>query len=549
MNRRIVISFLACLALAGLVGWWRCSFGSISPDGAFVLVEPWRFAGGDLPFKHEWHLSVFYGMLVAPLLWLYRNLIGLEAGTFLWTSRLVLLFWMLTLLFVWNRWRKISLLGACLGAMAIAFFPPWGGFGFGYNKFGVMTIMLAITFYATTGRWRTLDLVLAGVFLACGIMCCPHMALLYVLFFIYAIMKNRRELVFVSIGCALVGCVVLTWLLSNVAISEIQEALPCMLADPQHKPRGIVVLIRDFVGHLFFVTHDYAYGHAALMVGVCLSIGLAWIDKRREAHFKLYLTMIVGFILSLYVYYRVQPMVCLNPLMLLLPLMALWGGAFLDLKQSCGRGLFVAMVSGFVYVFAISCSSNMGLYAMSFAAEVAMVPAVVLLAVVLSRFGRGPVVVLATVLVIHMGLILEAAAVKPMMRDAASLQVIAEGPHKGRRFAKRAADTCDRLYRDTESIRANPRVKNVLYLDHPNQWLYLASDKGVGAYSSWLSGVSTNSLDRLDAYWKQSPEKMPEAIFVTEENRYLENILISRYGFNVDVLPSGNSILWKSGVK
>lgn len=536
------------MAGAGALGWWSSSFGGLSPDGAFVLVEPWRIAGGDLPFRHEWHVSVFYGMFAAPALWVYRKLFGSEAGIFLIMNRLIVVVWFAALLTVWSRWRKVNVLGASLGALAIALYPPWGGFSFGYNKLGVITMMLAITFYATAGVRRNVDLLLAGVFFACAAMCCPYLAVFFAVYFIFAAVKRRKELLKVSAGCAIVAAIALTWLACKLSVADISEALPCMFDDPQHPRPSLFILIRNIVAHLLFITHDLAVGHAILMGGVLFAICAAWADARRGQRALMHLVLISAPVLGLYVYYRVQPMVSLNPLMLLLPMTAAWAAAFLN-RGGDDAVMIKALLPGFAYVAAISFASNMGLYAMSLAAEAMMVPAVVVIAVVLGRLGGGFAAVLICLMTVHMAILAEYTIMKPLMRDPATVKIVQEGPNQGCKFSPSAAGTYAELYRDTAAIRGNDRVKNVLYLDHPNQWLYLASDKGVGAYSSWLTGPGTNSLNRLKRYWEINPDKLPEAVFVTKKNRYLENILCERYGYEVEPLLSGNSILWKHGVK
>ena len=71
--------FIALMAFALILSFWKCRFGFGGNDEAFYLTIPHRLTLGDSLFGNEWHLSQLSGFLLIPLCFRMRALLPLYA--------------------------------------------------------------------------------------------------------------------------------------------------------------------------------------------------------------------------------------------------------------------------------------------------------------------------------------------------------------------------------------------------------------------------------------------------------------------------------------
>lgn len=516
------------------------------PDASLHLSQPLRYMQGDYPFVHEWHPSFMFGVIAIPFVWVSKLFTGGTDGLMVVTRQCAGTVWILGVLVIWWRWRRVCEAGALLGCCMFAIWPPWGE-GIAYNTFGLLFVTMGIALCATVSRHLISDGVLAGLCYAFAVLCCPHLIALYFLFAVYCILRNRFLLLAVSIGCAIPASMVLMWLLDRISLARIIEMLPYVMNDPEHPPRSIIGLLCDSVGRFLFITHDFAWGHAAIIFLYIVLIGGLVFDCNRAKRSVVYGVGLIALAAVHLGYYCIQPMVTMNVLFIPMAMMA-GIAAWLTDDQFVRKVFFWGWLPGALYSVCVGVSSNLGIYSIGFALEATMVPAAIILLRVFRdyrvlRWGFGLYLAFHFA-VLYWPSVKFFAHWKEMRAD-----VCMQGPMKGIAKGLNDGQNYDELLNDTLEMRTSGRVTTVAYLDHPNQWLYLASEKRNGALSSWTCGVSAAAIQRLEEYWKINPDKFPDAIFVAGEHAEVGTQLSKAHDMIVETKPSGNLILWKKGIK
>ena len=65
-------------------------------------------------------------------------------------------------------------------------------------------------------------------------------------------------------------------------------------------------------------------------------------------------------------------------------------------------------------------------------------------------------------------------------------------------------------------------------------WYYLAAETQLCTYSAWMSGVNEHSLDRLEEYYRISPEKLPDLVYADVANKAIAEKFCERFGYTID---------------
>ena len=104
------------------------------------------------------------------------------------------------------------------------------------------------------------------------------------------------------------------------------------------------------------------------------------------------------------------------------------------------------------------------------------------------------------------------------MRNRIALQTehITEGPQKGIIANPTAAEEYATTVRVMKKLEALSRGGEVLPLTR-NTWMFMGNYRNA-AFSAWLTGVDSVTLDRLEMYYSLNPGKRPDAVWVGEKN-------------------------------
>lgn len=102
------------------------------------------------------------------------------------------------------------------------------------------------------------------------------------------------------------------------------------------------------------------------------------------------------------------------------------------------------------------------------------------------------------------------------MRGAPDTRIEA-GPHKGIHTTAATAELYERMRHDIADIRANTKENGTFLVCNLAQWYYLDADLPYGTYSAWFNEME---FDRLENYWNEHPEKIPDIIYYPYYSTY-----------------------------
>ena len=195
-------------------------------------------------------------------------------------------------------------------------------------------------------------------------------------------------------------------------------------------------------------------------------------------------------------------------------------------------------------------SSNQGIYAITNASVIPAFASIIILVIYLQNpraaSRKVRILLLSSVsmmLITQIGCEIYLRYNNVFWEDGVSGQVIPAqtGPEKDIMMTEAHYKEYNRLITELEPIRNNDEINRVLFFTQ-DPVLYLCTEKAIGAFSSWLPGISEHSLKRLDLYYELNPDKIPEIIYIP--NKYSEYIPhFETMGYLTDTTKDENFVL------
>lgn len=526
------IIFAVLLCLLTVVQVLRARYGLDRADESFYPTLPLRFLQGDVPVFHEWNLSQLFGILMVPIMWLYRLFGGTGEGIILNFRYIYVGFHTLSAIAIYLLLKKKSPLGALLAALLYVPFSPGGIMALSYNSMGVGCLLLAglvLAYDDASGKCRFF----AGVLFAMAVLCSPYLLFLYLIWCVCLVIravrkKTRSELKALTVftaGAAAVAAVIFATIFSRAGIRDILNMLPSIMNDPEHTYLNLWDQTKNFFFHLF-VSRKIALVSTAVTAVLLLALRL---DKKRKEHLWLYvlgeslitiLHLVVFYFRYRYISYFMQPLT-------LLGLVCYYADD--DRDRKVFRYVYL---SGWFYAYTMVLSSNNFYEALTASLTVSAAASAFFAGKIAERLLRKPkdgkriaaavsavgcaVLAFAFVLACKLTYAHCTYFVRATFPTAMMDYTIDCGPAKGIRIYDNEYAAYMRRYEESAPVR-NAEGKNVLYITH-DCWMILADEKNNASYSSWLSFVSEDStLKKMTEYERFHPEKNPDAVFIDKE--------------------------------
>ena len=523
------IVFAVLLALLTVLQLLRAPYGLDRADESYYLTVPYRFLQGDIPLVHEWNLGQLSGLLLTPVMWVYRLFGGTGEGMILRFRYIYVFFQSVTAVLIYLLLRKKSALGGLLAALIFVPFSPYLIMALSYNSMGIGLLLLAGLVLAYNERSPAFQTA-AGVLFAMAVLCCPYLLALYLCWGvglgIYAAVKKERSgikgfLVFTA-GAAAVALVLAVAILSRAGLREILAGLPAMLNDPEHTYLSLPKQTGKYFYHLL-LSRKISLFAAAATAGIVV---LGRLDRKRAEHRWLYVSagaaVTAVFLLVVYAKYRY-----INYFML--PLTVLGAVCYLHDAERDRAVFRYVYLSGWVYSYLMILSSNNFYEALTASLTVSTVASAYFAgktAEVLLQDKKSRKKLLAAgsaIACTALALVFTAASklayahgtyfVMATFPTSMMNYTIDCGPARGIRIYDNEYVNYMNRYEQSLPVR-QAKGENVLYITH-DCWMYLADRKKNAAYSSWLAIFSPdNVLERLEEYREQHPEKLPDAVYI-----------------------------------
>lgn len=551
--KHLLYGMLLAFASAFLI--WKCKYGFGNIDESFYITVPYRLFRGDGLFLHEWHLSQMAGFLTWPIVSLYLLIKGSTAGIVLFLRYFCTLLQIATAIFIYVRLNKINWLGAALSSLSYVLYIPFGIMALSYNSMAIMTLVISTVIILTAQKLKHIQYIIAGVFYAAAVLCCPYLAIAFCLYaavviiamIIRKLMKNAVEpqfyfftakgFVFLAIGAAVSAVIFAVFVFSRASLSEILEVFPKIMDDPEHPRISLLDVTKIFFTAILSanVLAKYIYPILIALFFVCLA------DRKRREHRLSYILIVLICVLTLMLgYYNINPYI--NNIMWSLNIPALFI-VVLTKEKIIKNIFFTSWIAGMIYAFCLNATSNQMFYAISSASSVSLVGSIMIICIFVTELSKEEVVgELKNLVVILIGLVLVLQFfMQTSLRyksvfwetDMASQKVlIKDGYNAGLYVTEEKYQQYYTRLNDVKKLEEYDAEK-VLFLSNYTGY-YLVGDYDMSTYSAWLSGVNEHSVKRLKTYFEINPDKKPDVVYAEKDFEEFAKQFCELCGYRID---------------
>ena len=553
--------FIALMAGALIFAFWKCSFGFGGNDEPFYLTIPQRFNMGDALIRDEWNLSQLSGFLLMPFVGLYTMITQSTEGIILAARVAYIIFHAVVSIIIYTRFRKFGYISV-FACVLYFIFTPFDIMAMSYNTIALDLLTLTGAVMGTINYKKKLPLILCGVTFAAAVLCCPYLAVAYILYgiciIVHRVIKNKntniifkselfsgRTFLFFSIGVFALAAVFLAFALTRVSVGEIFKNLPYLLTDPDHPQVAIASRIQMYFDSIL---NHHSHFKWALYSYFAMIIVMIF-DKNRKLHRSVYLIVTTAIVIFCYVLLLPQlTSVYYNAIMFPLIFIGITSYILCDKKQ---KALFASLfVLGIIYSFATAFSSNQYFYIISVSITATNMAGYVFLAQLIREMKTSQDNIEYAVWVKRASFVF--AAFMIFLQGAFQITVkathcfwesgdtsaltsqISSGPAKGIYTNVNNFNTYETINNDLKYYD-NKEKDKILFLTSKT-WCYLAADFPYGTMSAWIPGEKTSSIERLKTYYSVNPENIPKYIYIPKDSEWdLTNIYndAASNGYNV----------------
>lgn len=537
--------FIALIAGGIIFAFWKCVFGFGGNDEAFYLTVPQRFNMGDALIKDEWHLSQLSGFLLMPFVWLFTTITGSTEGIILAARVLYIIFHATVSIVIYTRIRKYGYVSV-FASVLYFIYTPYDIMAMSYNTMGLDFVTLAGVIMGTASYKKKLPLIISGVAFAAAVLCCPYLAVAYILYgicvLIHTFIKNKetkfilkselfagKTFLFFSIGIFALASVFLVFVLTRVSIKEIFNYLPYLMTDPEHPQ---IALGTRFGMYFKSIYNCHSHFYIALFSYLVMIVVMI-IDRKRKSHRSIYLIVTTAIVIFCYVLLLPQlTYSTYNAIMF--PLIFIGITSYI-LCENKPKPLFASLfVLGIIYSFAICFSSNQYFYVISMVITASNIASYVFLAQLLREMKttqdnieyavwvkRGSFLFVAFMIFLQGAFQITVKAEHCFWESGNTSNLTAQiknGPAKGIYTNVNNCNTYELIYSDLQYYK-NKQEDKILFLTS-RTWCYLAVDFPYGTLSAWISGEKPSSVERLKTYYRVNYEEIPKYIYIPKESEW-----------------------------
>ena len=511
-DKYILVLFTVVFAAAGAMLFWKCRFG-FPYEESFYTYTAYRFVNGDLPILHEWHMSQMSHFFLEIPVAVYLYLTSGTEGIILFIRYVFTSIWIITAIFLYYRTRKLSRIGAMITSLVFLIFVPCGQMTIFYYSMGILTLAVSAVLIITSERLRKLQIVISGVFFSLAVIFCPYLALMAILipvsFVVGRIRKDESliEVVWCIPGIILSAVVFCICVMRHEHLGDYLNVLPNILKDSEHSMGFLSKTVGYFTD--YFSASAVSIFTFVIAAGVIVFVMRSGTERMVRTGFIIECTLSV---IQIVVFFVQDSLV--NYYM-----MALWNiGLYIRFfdKDKTNRMIFNFMwIPGILYSFFIHLSSNMGAVVISSAMTVSVLAGILMSARFVSAINDKKVSisfvtaasVLLTVLLVSRFFYV---CFEKSIFDQTNK--VDQGICKGLYISDEPYYKYVGMHDSIEAIRNND-AKRVIILSS-EWWMYLASEKMIGAYTAWTPVLSPNMLDE---YYRLYPDMRPDLVFLDSD--------------------------------
>lgn len=526
------ILFLILIAFGAVFLFWKAQYGYIFNDEPFILTLGHRLLKGDKLFINEWNGTQLCAFFNYPIIKLYSLIKKPVFELVLFVRIIYVIWWIFVSCIIYRRFKQFGLIS--IAAMSyFMLFTPLDTMSITYNAMALSFFCLFATYFLAKGNKFT-D-ILAGVALALGGIASPYSVVLYLAYALAVIIINITKLknkpfasakifdlkvfINITIGASLVGIAFLAYLYW-VGFDNVFNSFE------------MIFMYRNlpFAGKFISIIKTLVIQYPIQTIFGMLLIVLSAVDKKKyERRFIYFLiqTVFWGITIALIMLRLFSG--TLNVIML--PITVLGLQAFILTKNKNIEVFLSLWVTGILFAIISNESSDTGIFAISMASTVSGIGSLLLISFFAKEFECEKSVIrrlvtfgLAAIVCVQLGSQLITRGLRtywdaPLPKLNTKISV---GVAKGIITTKEHALKYEEVYDDIMSIKqkASPDEKVLIASLFPSAYLDL--DMNYATYSSWTYIKNRNNfegfIERLSQYYEENKEKLPQYIYVTNEN-------------------------------
>jgi len=524
--------FMFALAMGFVL--WKCPYGFGGSDEGFYLTVAHRLSLGDRLFVDEWHLSQLTSFFLLPFVKLFRAINGSNEGIMLASRYLYVLMHGLVSALIFLRFKKYGFMAAVASVLYLIY-TPFDMMTLSYNTIALDMLMLTGLIIAPAESGSKLPWVLGGVSFACTVVCCPYLAVVYLLyalavpvFSLPALKKTqgfdiftKRSFFSFTAGIFIPFVLFVVFFLKNTELSMLFANLPGLLSDPEHPSYSLWFMAKHYV-YCIVTSHKMMF----LVLGLyAVHFALMLLDKKRREH--------TGFHLIFALSCTVLCMILFIPKLTeeyynatAFSLVFVGFSSYILLSQKPVKLFVWVFLLGIAYSACVSSTSNMGFDVISMAFSVVNVASLIFVGLLLKEHREHPkhknrlLCVGWTVLLLLAMTVMSKAEhcfwdSSPRNMDSR----ISAGPAKGIVTSAGLEESYRLVYEDMQYLSARKEERLLVMSQIP--WCYLiADDMPYGTFSAWLSGLDDSTVERLELYYSVNPENIPKHIYIVKSNAF-----------------------------
>ncbi len=541
------IIFCVSMALVFLLSLWKCHYGFQEGDEPFYFTISERLLQGDALFKDEWHLSQLSAVLRIPFIYLYMLIFRSTDGILLAMRIVYLCCHTAVGILAYCRLKRYGY-ATIIAVLLYYLFELYPLCTFSYNATAMDSLVIAGTLLATEERQRKIPLLFSGVFLSFAVLSCPYIAIVYVVYVVFVLVRyfldkakvrtfhstviftylfERKTFCWITAGT--VGCAIvfLTFVFVKAGTAGFLNNFPSVLfGDPEHIQSSFIQKIIDyFLAILFCCGYIYFCFFAYFLTVLAMLF-----DKQRNRHRAVYFS--VSAVITLVTFILMYPhLIGMYFTAVMLPIMFMGLTSYLLCEHKPKPLFYCIFVSGLLYSFAVHFSSNQ-LYTVIFMAmAVSDIAGIIFIFLFLQellaekensvsfrRAGQRVCLWFCVLALCVQSLFQFSIKVNhfPYGNERSNMICkIEKGPAKGIHTSLAERRDYDTFYENL-SYYQNKKPGRIVIVDIRTWgYLYLYAFP-CGSYSSWASGIRESSYQRLQEYYRLNPENKADYIYLPE---------------------------------
>ena len=515
------------LILFGFVLLIRSQYGFVWSDEGHYFAIAWRFALGDHPMIHEWHVSQLHSLLLVPYVKLMRMILGKGMPGFLLITRYMYVIMQTGMgLCIYQLFRKENRAAALLSGILFMVYCKSNIMTFSYYSIFTFCFIGAVliqyrllTEDLLSAKKRIGYCMLSGLLWGIAIICNPYTLILFFINIAGILLARRnmqtfREQLLTGI-CAAAPCIlVLVYIVSGVPFSTLVTNLSYIMSSDG----GNYTQPLWYKTAWKIISPFLLYRNSNIITGILLVIcaGYRFLKKDMPDALKTGI-ILLNHILLLVNLFSMDPSITILTAPGLTAI-TIWGLCMFMISDHVSHTkLFLLYFNGIVAAVFCGLSSDTGMnammqgYVLSSIGTVMILPEIWPVCYKLSGKKNVPAFLyLAFSLLIAVGFLISQRITR-VYRDFPLAQLdaeITEGPGAGIRTSEECVRRYSEIYDTLQNLQG---YEGDLYISGLCPWGYLCTDMKVGNFTTWRITLEEQNSKGME-YYEQNTEKLPEVM-------------------------------------